>query len=814
MPRPDTRPDTRPAPALTGRRRLSILVHVFMSGPIESLARRLLTFSTRHPWFVLAATAALTALFAFGATRLAIDTDLTGLLPQDAEVNRTIARYAGDAAGTRLLVVAVEGDALFEPATLAGFSAALDAVAVLPGVTGVVTPFNLPTFQRAADGRLQVVTLAPDRAAPADPALIAAFRTRIEATRYARNLVASDDGTLLAAFVQVAPDVGAADLMDGVRSAMTAAKRPGVTVRVTGLPALDERTEYYLSRDAVRLLALAALVVLVFYYVGFRSKRAVFLSFGVVLLGTLWSVGLMGLAGIRLSLISIVAPPLILIFGNEYAIYVMSAYYQSRGTAVSADRRWIDDAVIRVASPILMAFVTTIVGFLSLSVTDIRQTREFALIASFGSFACGMLALFALPAVLSLLPRPREDRTRRLLEGPLSRLMVRTAGTVVRRPLAFLALVPVAVAAFVLGMRLLAFNTDAVTYYPQRDPVLQDMYALTGKLGGFDEIHVTWEAPEGTSGYFLDPAVLRQAAALEEAVRKNPDVSWSISLASFLSDVRLAVDGTAELPDNRGVVLLFSRLVARAAGGGGALLGGLADEGMNRITLTLRIGNSDTGHFMDEQRFRTFLAGLRDEVASHPVGEARAVIWGDIMRNLTLADSMRGVLLTSMIISTAIILLIAALTFRSAVRGLFAVVPLATGLLLNFAFMAFAGIPLDMTTIMVANVTIGVGIDSAIYLVIEYGRQRRKHPDDLPGAMAATLHVMGRPVILSTLSIVAGLAVLATAAFRPIVYFGLLVLFSLAVTAVGNLVLLPALLVLDERFRAALQRRRSPKARS
>ena len=230
--------------------------------------------------------------------------------------------------------------------------------------------------------------------------------------------------------------------------------------------------------------------------------------------------------------------------------------------------------------------------------------------------------------------------------------------------------------------------------------------------------------------------------------------------------------------------------------------------------MTLRIGNSDTGHFMDEQRFRTFLAGLRDAVAAHPVGEARPVIWGDIMRNLTLADSLRGFLLTSMIISTAIIFLIAALTFRSAVRGLYAVVPLATGLMLNFAFMAFAGIPLDMTTIMVANVTIGVGIDSAIYLVIEYGRQRRKRPDDLPGAVAATLHVMGRPVILSTLSIVAGLAVLATAAFRPIVYFGLLVLFSLAVTAVGNLVLLPALLVLDERARAALQRRRSAKARS
>jgi len=291
-------------------------------------------------------------------------------------------------------------------------------------------------------------------------------------------------------------------------------------------------------------------------------------------------------------------------------------------------------------------------------------------------------------------------------------------------------------------------------------------------------------------------------------------VSGSISLPSVLADVNLAADGRDELPASRGVVLLFSRLVASAAGGTAGALGGLADDDLSRITITFRVGNSDTGHFMDEQRFRAFLADLRAAAAAHPVGEARPVIWGDIMRNLTLADSLRGFLLTSMVISTAIILLIAALTFRSAVRGLYAVVPLATGLLLNFAFMAFAGIPLDMTTIMVANVTIGVGIDNAIYLAIEHGRQRRRHPDDLPAAVRATLHVMGRPVLLSTLSIVAGLAVLATAAFRPIVYFGLLVLFSLTVTAVGNLVLLPALLVLDERARAALQRRRPPKVRS
>ena len=135
------------------------------------------------------------------------------------------------------------------------------------------------------------------------------------------------------------------------------------------------------------------------------------------------------------------------------------------------------------------------------------------------------------------------------------------------------------------------------------------------------------------------------------------------------------------------------------------------------------------------------------------------------------------------------------------IYGLYAVVPLAVGLMLNFILMALARIPLDMTTIMVANITIGVGIDSAIYLVIQYKRETRRHPGDFRAAIGQTLHVMGRSIIVSTLSIVVALLVFTSAAFKPIVYFGLLVIFSLSATAAATLTILPALLNVDARVR-------------
>ena len=798
-----------------------------------SIIHRILTFSTRRPWLVIGLTLAVTAVFGYFATRVRVDADYGNILPKDAEVNKLIKAYAGAKADSQLVVIAIEGPELYSLPALRAFAEAIDRLGSQPGITSVLSPFNLLSFSKGAGGRLEVGPISAGGRPPANAEELAAFRQRLAATRLARNLVTAKDGSLLAAFFHAEKLTDYTDLLKEVRAAVARLALPGITTRVSGTIPFAARTSFYISRDLVRLVLLAGLIILAFYYLGFRAKRAVLLPIIVVIFGMLWAVGLMGMLGFSLTLISIVAPPLIMIFGNEYSIYVMNEYFRVAGRGrqarsgeaggvqpegsgpadkpkpATAVHAWIGEAITSTSKPILMAFVTTIIGFLSLCVTDIRQTQEFAIAASAGSLACGFLALFLLPALLTLLRAPREDRTRRLLEGPLSRFMARVASLVVRRPVPILLSLPIIAAALLLTIRLLVFNTDAVTYFPQKDPIIQDMYALTGKIGGFDEIAVSYDAPDGRKGYFLDPAVLSQAGAVERAILADPDVCYAVSMPSLLSDINLALTGTGEVPNNRAVVALFSRLIgSAAASASGSLLGNMVNSDATRLTLSFRIYNSTTGHFMDESRFRTFLGSLKKTVAEITVGEATPVIWGEILRNLSLADSLRRFLVISMLISFALIFVVSTVTFRSPILGLYAVAPLAAGLMLNFVLMALVRIPLDMTTIMVANITIGVGIDSAIYLVIQYQREIRRHPRDFPAAIGQTLHVMGRAILLSTFSIVMALLVFTSAAFKPIVYFGLLVMFSLTATAAGTLTVLPALLNVDARIRARRARPR------
>ena len=393
--------------------------------------------------------------------------------------------------------------------------------------------------------------------------------------------------------------------------------------------------------------------------------------------------------------------------------------------------------------------------------------------------------------------------------GAVERAMRGLAAFSFRHPAAVLGTLGGVVVLFAVTFRLLAFNTDPASYFPKGDPVLRDMSAIYGEAGGYEQMAVSFDAPGKQAGYFLNADALARVQEVERKLLAIPDISYALSLPDLLQEINAAATGEDVLPTNRASIMTLSRMLAAAGGTspGGALLSSLVDRDFTRVTISFRVYNASTRHYLDEARTRVLVADMRKVVADNPIG-ATGVVWGDLLRNLSFADTLRRSLGISMAISLLSILALTIVVFRSFRLGLYPVVPLVTGLLLNFSMMALTGIPLDMTTIMVSNIAIGVGVDSAIYLVIQFRRDLGRAPRDPARALGDTLAVMGQPVLLSSLSIIVGMLVFATAAFRPIVYFGMLVLFTLLATTGGTLVTLPAILALDARSRIARRERR------
>ena len=184
-------------------------------------------------------------------------------------------------------------------------------------------------------------------------------------------------------------------------------------------------------------------------------------------------------------------------------------------------------------------------------------------------------------------------------------------------------------------------------------------------------------------------------------------------------------------------------------------------------------------------------------------------MWGGGLMLLSLSDILNRNWIVSTLLSIALIFLINSLSFRSARYGLFSLVPLVAGIMLNFVVMAVARIPLDMTTAMFTNLACGAGVDTAIHFIIQFRRQLERTPGDLEGVLGRTMTIAGRPILLTTASVMMGLLVLSFASFLPIRWFGLLVALALLNTTAGTLILLPAILAVGsrrERKRAARPR--------
>jgi len=247
-------------------------------------------------------------------------------------------------------------------------------------------------------------------------------------------------------------------------------------------------------------------------------------------------------------------------------------------------------------------------------------------------------------------------------------------------------------------------------------------------------VRLTLTAPEGRQGYFLDPAVLRKVAELEERLSANPDVSYISSFTAYLRAFNRALDGTYEIPQSRAPVLALSRIFrgAMATQTGRELVGELADDSFTRLTLVMRVFDSRRGNLMYEDRLSAFAEEAR-LVAVEMMGRSSPRWSGSTMVAVEVSEQLARDQISSSLISAALIFLLCSLSFRSAKLGLYAIIPTVSGILANFLFMAAFAIPLDIVTVMFTSVALGVGVDSAIHVLIQYRRQRALSGD--PGTV-------------------------------------------------------------------------------
>ena len=744
----------------------------------------------RRPWSVVLVVLGITAFFVVqivdprtGALRLDIDPSVAGLLPADTPDRRSLDHLDETFGEREPVIVALGVEEVFEASRLRALEETSRRLAELPGVLQVVSLATVDTL-RSQEGETIVEPFV--LRISEDPEALEALREEVLANRiYAGNLVSRDGKTavLLVYFNDAEASAELQEtLLHRIREAASVGP-PGTQVFVTGAPYVKAATAELLLRDFTWVLPLAALAIIFVAIVVFRSVAGVVVSCSAIVIGVVWVLGGLAWFGRPLNLVTIIAPPLLLSVGFAYVVHVVSDYLEAfRQAGPGVDRpKALAETLRAVALPIALTGLTTIAGFLSLTVSPFAAVREFGLIAVVGVALTVLLSLGYAPALLGLFPAPRGKARGGDGARGFEALAIRLAGIALAHRSLVLALGGLLLVLSVVGASRIRVNTEIIENFPTDHPVRTGFLAVSERLDGGNSFNIVLEIdrPDG----FLEPGVLRYVDAFETWLEAQPEVGSATSLLDHLKLIhRVFRDDDPAFETIPPRAALSKQLLLLA---GSRDLVAYADARYQALNIHVRARAVDT------ESLAALLARVVERLEELPP-EVHARVTGSTVLLAGAIDDIAGGQLQSLSLAFAFIFAILALLFMSLRTGAIALLPNVLPVAAYFGLLGFAGIPLDTTTGLLACIVLGIAVDDTIHFLTRFNHEARERADEREGARYAARFI-GRPVSITTLALCVGLLVLTASDLQNQVRFGALGAAVLALAWLVDLTFTPAL---------------------
>lgn len=636
-----------------------------------------------------------------------------------------------------------------------------------------------------AAGTLRVEGLMPT--VPDDPA---AFEALVRDTPGVVGHVVDPGGQsavlLVRAAILDADDGRALDQV--VRDAAMAHAAPDFTVHLAGGATLEHTLSTALLRDLRVLAGVAALIMSGLLALLFRRPAGVLIPLVVVVLSVAWTLGSMAFAGAPVTLISNIVPAFLVCVGLGDSVHVLSVFRDQRAAGM-AKTDAIEFAVQSTAVPVLFTSATTAAGLLSLRLASTHGIQEMGTHAALGVVFAMVLSLTVVPIALSVTPdrpwpMPAQSRWIDALLHACTNLSATVRG---RRLTLGAGAVLVAIAG--VGIAQVEVFHDPSDWLPREDPTRAAMDLLDDGLGGASSLVVMVHAPGELGVRDRDVLVgLEQLdahiRAFESPVTGIQPVTQTHSLVDVVVDTHVALHPEAArgLPhDQRGVsdaLLLFETAAPRDLAR--LTTGDLAKTQLHVRTL-----------WMDATSYAPLTDHVQQGIDRYLPAGTTAIPTGTVYSVVSVVGGLIGDLVRSFGGAAVAITVMMILLLRDAKLALVAMVPNLVPVALVVGFMGWAGIPLDLATLLIASIVIGVAVDDTIHYLHHF---KEGAAGGVEAGIACSLEHTGRALVSTSVVLTLGFGSYLASSLMNIQRFGLLVALACVVALFTDLILVPALL--------------------
>lgn len=526
--------------------------------------------SKTKSWTVIILTLVITVILGLQIPNLIIDNDVKNYVPHDTDDYRTLTEASDVFGSSRIIDVAIYTNepSIITAENIKTIQLITSEIEKINGVNNVQSITNVD-FLSSVDGGMEARSLVSDDFAGSDEQLASLKSNIIDWQEMYDKLFVSNDmkGTQIIVTIdedcsQDAQDVIYNKLDDILQ--VTAEKDNNLELAMAGNPVIAHMSHEYMNTDLTTLIPLVILVVLLCLFFSFKNLEGTLLPMITVLISTILTVGLMALSKAHFTIVTSCLPVVLIAVGSAYGIHILNHYYEmiksEQGTITkTTQQKIVKETIHKMIFPVVLAGVTTIVGFISNITSPVDPLRIFSIFSAIGVAISLLLSLTFIPSLLIIKSLKRENRaiSKRnnkkiknknmpivtnasmitkfksqdgsLHDSMVAHLQGYLSGNKIRMTLLFLLIVGLSL----LGISKLNIDSSLINYFPKDSKVRIDVDKIDSNFAGSNTFN--FEIKGNNPGDLTNPEILKSMDDLSIYLTdKYPEIGKIISFSDFI----------------------------------------------------------------------------------------------------------------------------------------------------------------------------------------------------------------------------------------------------------------------------------------
>ena len=698
-----------------------------------------------------------------------------------------------------IIVIGVENPSMFKLQDFNYWYDLTTDMTKISGVEGVMSIAKAVTIQKNDSlHQFDLIPLVASR--PTTQACVDSLKNRIMSLPFYDGLLFNSKTDVYILAITLKKEV----LNDKIRMVITDnivnrakeySAQSGRELHYSGLPYIRTVIARTVQHELFLFVILSIIVAAFILFLFFRSLKVVASSLVVVGISIVFTLGLIGLFGFKISILLGVIPSLIVVIAIENCIYILNKYhweYRNHGNKILALSR----VVRRIGFASLMVNTATAAGFAAFILVSNQLLREFGIIAAISILMEYVLCITLLPIIFSYMDPPSDKNIKHLDNNFFNGILEKILYVIQNKRKWVFTIAGILVLVGIVGMLNMRTSGKVTDDIHQGNPLYKDLKFFEKQLGGVMpfEISIDTKKKKGVMLY----STIQRIDQLQTEVSKYPQFSKPLSVAEYVKFAKQAYfNGNPEmymLPTSMEKTFILSYL-PKKTDGKQQIINSFIDstQQVTRVSFQMAdIGTIEMNQLLDS---------IRPKVdAIFAKADYNVKITGSSVVTARGTEFLIKHLLISVLIAIGFISLLMALMFSSVRMIAVSMMPNIIPLIITAAIMGFTGVPIKPSTIIVFSIALGISVDNTIQYLSRYRHELKTTGNNIKVSTLNALREAGFSMIYTSIVLVLGFSVFMVSSFGGTQALGLLVSTTLFIAMFFNMIVLPSLLLVLDKY--------------